>query len=97
MAETESNAAATAVKPTDNKVTKVGVVIKAAMDKTVTVSVQRMMQHEAYKKYVRRNKKYLVHDEKGEAGVGDTVKIIECRPISKSKSWRLLEIISKAK
>jgi small subunit ribosomal protein S17 len=80
-----------------NKVTKVGMVVKAAMNKTVTVKVDRLMQHSQYKKIIRRSKKYLVHDETGEAGVGDTVRIVESRPLSKMKSWRLLEIISKAK
>ena len=83
--------------PTANKVTKIGMVVKAAMDKTVTVRVDRQMQHRQYKKIIRRSKKYLVHDEKGLAGVGDKVKIIESRPISKSKTWRLLDVISKAK
>jgi small subunit ribosomal protein S17 len=79
------------------KVTKVGMVVKAAMDKTITVKVDRLKQHSQYKKIIRRSKKYLVHDESGQAGVGDTVRIVECRPLSKMKSWRLLEIISKAK
>ena len=82
---------------TANKVIKTGLVVKAAMDKTITVKVGRLKQHAQYKKIIRRSKKYLVHDESGQAGVGDTVKIIECRPLSKTKSWRLLEIISRAK
>ena len=80
-----------------NKPTKVGTVVKAAMDKTVTVSVDRLVQHKLYKKTIKRNKKYLAHDEQNQCGVGDVVKIIECRPLSKQKSWRLLEVISKAK
>ena len=95
MAETTQSAEA--VAPAANKVTKVGLVVKAAMQKTITVKVDRLMQHKLYKKTIRRSKNYLAHDERGEAGVGDTVKIIECRPISKSKSWRLLEVITKAK
>lgn len=78
------------------KATKAGVVVKAAMDKTITVKVDRLIQHGAYKKIVRRSSKYLVHDEQGEAGVGDVVRIVECRPLSKQKHWRLLEIINKA-
>ena len=95
MAETTQSAEA--VAPAANKVTKVGLVVKAAMQKTITVKVDRLMQHKLYKKTIRRSKNYLVHDESSQAGVGDTVKIVECRPISKSKSWRLLEIITKAK
>jgi small subunit ribosomal protein S17 len=79
------------------KATKMGTVVKAAMKKTVTVEVDNVVQHSSYKKVVRRNKKFLVHDEHGAAGVGDVVRIIECRPHSKQKHWRLLEIISKAK
>jgi small subunit ribosomal protein S17 len=89
----------TEVKATEqaNKVTKTGLVVKAAMDKTITVKVDRLMQHSKFKKIIRRSKQYLAHDEHSTAGVGDTVKILECRPISKLKNWRLVEIISKAK
>ena len=80
-----------------NKVTKTGLVVKAAMDKTITVKVDRLMQHRKFQKIIRRSKQYLAHDEDSNAGVGDTVKIMECRPISKLKNWRLVEIISKAK
>lgn len=79
------------------KATKVGTVVKAAMNKTVTVKVDRLVQHRSYKKIVRRSNKLLVHDERGEAGIGDVVRIVECRPLSKQKHWRLLEIVSKAK
>lgn len=79
------------------KATQVGTVVKTAMAKTVTVKVDRLEQHGLYRKTIRRTKKYLVHDEKSEAGVGDVVRIIECRPLSKLKHWRLLEVISKAK
>ncbi len=74
-----------------------GTVVKAAMNKTVTVKVDRLVQHKTYKKIVRRSKKYLVHDQQSAASVGDVVRIVECRPLSKRKHWRLLEIISKAK
>ena len=79
------------------KATRVGLVVKAAMDKTVTVKVDRLVQHSQYGKIIRRSKKYLVHDQRGAAGVGDVVRIVECRPISKNKRWRLLEVVSKAK
>ncbi len=59
--------------------------------------VDSLLQHATYKKIMRRSKKFLVHDEKQAAGVGDVVRIVECRPRSKQKRWRLLEIISKAK
>jgi small subunit ribosomal protein S17 len=73
-----------------------GLVVSDKMDKTVTVLVERKVRHPVYKKYVRRSTKYHVHDENNEARIGDTVQIAECRPISKSKAWRLVEIISRA-
>jgi len=69
-----------------------GKVIKKAGDKTATVLVERKVLHPRYHKTVKRFKKYLVHDEKNEANVGDTISAIECRPISKRKAFRLLEI-----
>jgi small subunit ribosomal protein S17 len=70
-----------------------GTVIKIAGEKTATVLVERKVIHPRYHKTVKRFKKYLIHDEKGEAKVGDTVSAIECRPMSKRKSFRLLEIL----
>jgi small subunit ribosomal protein S17 len=72
-----------------------GTVIKIAGDKTATVMVERRVLHPRYHKTVKRFKKYLVHDEKNEARLGDTVTAIECRPLSKSKSFRLLEILKR--
>ncbi|MDQ1326126.1 MAG: small subunit ribosomal protein [Campylobacterota bacterium] len=72
-----------------------GTVIKKAGDKTATVLVERRVLHPRYHKTVKRFKKYLVHDEKNVANVGDTVNAIECRPLSKTKSFRLLEIIKR--
>ena len=72
-----------------------GTVIKKAGDKTATVLVERRVLHPRYHKTVKRFKKYLVHDEKNEANMGDTVTALECRPISKSKSFRLLEILKR--
>jgi len=69
-----------------------GTVIKKAGEKTATVLVERKVLHPRYHKTVKRFKKYLVHDEKNEVNVGDTVSAIECRPLSKNKSFRLLEI-----
>jgi len=69
-----------------------GTVIKKAGDKTATVLVERKVLHPRYHKTVKRFKKYLVHDEKNEVNVGDSVSAIECRPLSKTKNFRLLEI-----
>jgi len=70
-----------------------GTVIKIAGEKTATMVVERKVLHPRYHKTVKRFKKYLIHDEKGTAKVGDTVSAIECRPMSKTKSFRLLEIL----
>ncbi len=70
-----------------------GTVIKIAGEKTATVLVERKVIHPRYHKTVKRFKKYLIHDEKGSAKVGDTISAIECRPISKRKSFKLLEIL----
>ncbi len=72
-----------------------GTVIKKAGDKTATVMVERRVLHPRYHKTVKRFKKYLVHDEKNETAMGDTVTAIECRPLSKSKNFRLLEILKR--
>lgn len=74
-----------------------GIVTSNKADKTISVNVQREGVHPKYDKIVRYNKKYLAHDEGNECGIGDTVKIIETRPLSKKKRWRLGEIIEKAK
>lgn len=74
-----------------------GVVVSAANDKTIVVSVNERKPHRVYKKMMTTSKKYHAHDENNEAGVGDTVRIAETRPLSKMKRWRLLEIVEKAK
>lgn len=76
---------------------RVGVVQSTAMDKTVSVSVERKLKHPVYGKFVKKSKKFLAHDEKNECNVGDVVKIIESRPLSKRKRWALVEVIEKAK
>jgi small subunit ribosomal protein S17 len=76
--------------------TKTGRVVSDAMDKTIVVAVERLVEHPIYKKRVRQTKKFHAHDENNEAHVGDTVRIAETRPISKTKSWRLDEVIRKA-
>ncbi len=80
-----------------NKKQIVGVVSSNKMDKSVTVSVERRLKHPMYGKYVKKTKKFMAHDEKNECNEGDLVRIIESRPLSKIKRWRLVEIIEKAK
>lgn len=75
----------------------VGIVTSDKMDKTIVVKVTTKKLHPLYKKYVSRSKKYKAHDEKNDAGIGDTVRITEARPISKEKHWRLVDIVTRAK
>ena len=75
---------------------RVGIIVSDKGEKTVTVSVEALVRHPMYKKRVRRSKKFMVHDERNEARVGDTVRIIETRPMSARKRWRLANIISRA-
>jgi small subunit ribosomal protein S17 len=75
---------------------RVGMVVSDKPDKTVTVSVETLVRHPLYKKRVRRSKRFMVHDERNEARVGDTVRIIETRPLSARKRWRLANIVSRA-
>jgi small subunit ribosomal protein S17 len=75
---------------------RVGIIVSDKAEKTVTVSVEALVRHPMYKKRVRRSKKFMVHDERNEAHVGDTVRIIETRPMSARKRWRLANIISRA-
>lgn len=76
---------------------RVGVVASNAMDKTATVLVQRRLRHPIYGKMVKKSKKFHVHDETNDLNVGDTVRIMESRPLSKTKRWRVVEIIERAK
>ena len=75
----------------------VGLVTSDKMDKTIVVTISSKKMDRLYKKYVTRSKKYMAHDENNEAHVGDTVRIVECRPLSKKKCWRLAEIVERAK
>ena len=77
--------------------TRVGTVVSDKMDKTIVVAIEDSVQHGLYKKVMKRTYKLKAHDEKNECGIGDTVKVMECRPLSKDKRWRLVEIIEKAK
>ncbi len=76
---------------------RVGVVVGTKMEKSVLVAMERKVAHPMYKKYFKKTTKLMVHDEKNECGVGDTIKVMETKPISKNKKWRLVEIIEKAK
>jgi small subunit ribosomal protein S17 len=80
-------------KPQKRKTAKIGVVVAKNMKKTVTVMVERQLRHPLYKKIIKRQKKFLAHDEYEKCKVGDVVRIIETRPISRRKRWRVLEIV----
>jgi small subunit ribosomal protein S17 len=75
---------------------RVGTVVSDKMDKTVTVEVERLVSHPIYKKYIRRKANLHAHDEKNECRVGDRVLVVECRPLSKLKRWRVKEIVRRA-
>ena len=77
--------------------TRIGIVASDKMDKTITVAVERKVKHPIYGKFVKKTTKFHAHDEQSTAGIGDTVRIMETRPLSKTKRWRLVEIIEKAK
>ncbi|MBQ9989251.1 MAG: 30S ribosomal protein S17 [Clostridia bacterium] len=77
--------------------TRTGIVVSDKMDKTVVVAINELVKHELYGKTTRRTTRIKAHDEKNECGVGDTVRLMETRPLSKDKHWRVVEIIEKAK
>lgn len=77
--------------------TKTGTVVSDKMDKTIVVAIKTKVRHPLYGKMINHTVKFKAHDEKNECGIGDTVKIMETRPLSKEKNWRLVEIIEKAK
>lgn len=76
---------------------RVGVVVSDKMDKSVVVKVERQLMHPIYGRTVKKQKRYVAHDEKNDCHIGDTVKIIETRPLSKTKRWRIGEVIERAK
>jgi small subunit ribosomal protein S17 len=76
---------------------RVGLVVSNKMEKSIVVQIERKVKHPKYGKFVRKTTKLVAHDEQNACGIGDTVKIMETRPISKNKCWRLVEIIEKAK
>lgn len=92
--ENTSTAAAT---ERNTRKERVGKVVSSKMNKSITVAVERKVKHAIYGKFLKFTTKLMAHDEKNEAGVGDTVRIMETRPLSKLKRWRLVEIIEKAK
>ncbi|NOY37569.1 MAG: 30S ribosomal protein S17 [Chlorobi bacterium] len=76
---------------------RTGIVVSNKMDKTIVVAVKRKIKHPVYGKFVNKTKKFMAHDEENNCNIGDTVKIMETRPLSKNKSWRLIEIIERVK
>jgi small subunit ribosomal protein S17 len=84
-------------KRTTSRKSRIGVVVSSKMDKSVVVAIEKRVKHPLYKKFFKKTTKFMAHDEKNECGIGDTVKIMETRPLSKNKRWRLVEIVEKAK
>jgi small subunit ribosomal protein S17 len=89
--------AAAETTPRGERKSRTGVVVSDAMEKTVVVRISTQVRHRMYGKIVRRSTKLQAHDEAGEAHVGDTVRIVETRPLSKTKRWRVVEVLEKAK
>ena len=76
---------------------RIGVVVSNKMDKSIVVLVERKVKHPKYGKFVKKSTKFMAHDEKNECNIGDTVRILETRPLSKNKCWRMVEIVERAK
>ena len=87
----------TAVESRSRRKVRTGRVISNKMQKSIVVAIERKVPHPIYKKYYKRTSTLMVHDEKREANIGDLVKVMETRPLSKSKRWRLVEVVEKAK
>ncbi len=85
------------MEPRNLRKERIGKVVSNKMNSTITVAVQRRVKHPMYGKFIGKTTKFMAHDEKNECGIGDTVKIMESRPLSKNKRWRLIEIIERAK
>jgi small subunit ribosomal protein S17 len=92
-----ATAAADAPEARGNRKTRIGVVSSSKMEKTIVVEVTTLKQHSLYGRTVKRSTKFKAHDENNECGPGDTVEIMECRPLSREKRWRLVRIVEKAK
>lgn len=76
---------------------RIGVVVSNKMDKSITIAVETKVKHPKYGKFVNKTSKFIAHDEKNDCNIGDTVKIMETRPLSKNKNWRLVEVIERVK
>ena len=76
---------------------RIGVVVSNKMDKSIVIKVERKVKHPLYGKFVKKSNKFMAHDEKNECNIGDVVRIMETRPLSKNKCWRLVEIVERAK
>jgi small subunit ribosomal protein S17 len=85
------------MEPRNLRKERIGKVVSNKMNSTITVAVQRRVKHPIYGKFIGKTTKFMAHDEKNECGIGDTVRIMETRPLSKNKRWRLIEIIERAK
>ncbi len=96
MAIKESNAADSSSQAEKVQRTLIGSVTSDSMDKSITVTIERRIKHPVYGKYIKRSTKLHVHDENNECGKGDVVMIEQCRPMSKTKSWRLVQVVEKA-
>lgn len=97
MQEERINNIMTEIAKKPSKKTRIGVVSSNKMEKSITVLIERRLRHPIYGKYVKKSKKFMAHDEKNDCSIGDTVKIMESRPLSAKKRWRLVEVIQRAK
>ena len=93
MADTQQQTAAPAAEKTGHRTEKIGLVTSTKMDKTIVVSVEMRKAHPKYRRVVKSNKKFYAHDEENKAQMGDLVRIMETRPLSKLKRWRLVEVL----
>ena len=96
MAQTEETTLA-AEETRNARKERVGKVVSSKMDKTITVAIERQVKHPIYGKFIRRTTKLMAHDEANDAREGDVVRIMETRPLSKNKRWRLMEVVERAK
>jgi small subunit ribosomal protein S17 len=96
MAETQPAGTQTAEKPQGFKNEKIGEVVSTKMTKTIVIEVSRRVPHPLYKRIIGKRKKFYAHDETSDAKLGDVVRIVECRPLSKTKRWKLAEVIRRA-
>jgi len=97
MSEEKNLEQAEIKKRTANRKSRIGVIVSNKMEKSIVVAIEKRVQHPLYKKFFKKTTKFMAHDEKNEGGIGGKVKIMETRPLSKNKRWRLVEVIEKAK